>query len=349
MWTPTPESIELSNMTEFSRQVTADWGEDIQGYGDLYQWSIDHPEKFWSAVWDYGQIVGYKGETVLTDGDSMLDARWFPDAQLNFAENLLRRDDEGDAIVFWGEDRIKSRVKHGQLYDQVSRIAQALKAAGVESGDRVAAYMPNVPETMMAMLAVTSLGAVWSSCSPDFGVRSAADRFGQIEPKVIFTANGYFYNGKVHDSLAQVSEIAAQLPSIEKIVVVPYTEINPVIPEDLVVKSVLLESFIAPYSVEKINFEQVDFNHPLYIMFSSGTTGVPKCIVHSVGGTLLQHLKEHQLHLNIKRDDRLFYFTTCGWMMWNWLVSGLAAGATIMLYDGSPFYPSGNILFGGFG
>lgn len=344
MWAPMPEGIEQANMTAFCHQAAADWQAELKDYGSLYQWSIDNPEQFWVSVWNYAKVIGDRGTTVLVDGDRMLDARWFPEAKLNFAENLLRRHDDGDALVFWGEDRIKRRISHAQLYEKVSRTAKALKALGVVTGDRVAGYMPNIPETVVAMLAVTSIGAVWSSCSPDFGARSALDRFAQIEPKVLFTANGYFYNGKTHDSLAQISEITTQLPSVQRVLVVPYTEENPSLPEELT-KGILWADFIAPFEAGEINFTRVPFNHPLYIMFSSGTTGVPKCIVHSVGGTLLQHLKEHLLHLDIKPNERLFYFTTCSWMMWNWFVTGLGAGATLMLYDGSPFYCSGSILF----
>ncbi|MCB1805558.1 MAG: acetoacetate--CoA ligase, partial [Candidatus Competibacteraceae bacterium] len=248
-----------------------------------------------------------------------------------------------DALVFWGEDQVKRRLSHRELHEQVSRLAQALKNCGIQPGDRVAGYLPNMPETIIAMLAAASLGAVWSSCSPDFGVRGVLDRFGQIEPKVLFCADGYFYNGKSHDSLAKLTEILTELPSVQQVVIVPYTRAQP--PLDGLANATLLSDFMAPYPAGEIEFTRLPFNHPLYIMFSSGTTGVPKCIVHGAGGTLLKHLSEHLFHTDVKPGDRLFYFTTCGWMMWNWLVSGLACGATLLLYDGSPFYPSGNILF----
>jgi acetoacetyl-CoA synthetase len=273
----------------------------------------------------------------------MPGAHWFPDARLNFAENLLRRRDDGDALIFWGEDKVRRCVSYKALYDQVSQVAQALKAAGITEGDRVAGYLPNMPEAAVAMLAVSSLGAIWSSCSPDFGVNGVVDRFGQIEPKILFAADGYFYNGKTHDSLEKIAEIQQRIPSLEKVVIVPYT--RETFPLDAIKNALPLPQFVADYQPEAITFKQLPFDHPLYIMFSSGTTGVPKCIVHGAGGTLLQHLKEHRLHTDVKPGDRTFFFTTCGWMMWNWLISGLAAETTILLYDGSPFYPDGNVLF----
>jgi acetoacetyl-CoA synthetase len=273
----------------------------------------------------------------------MPGARWFPQARMNFAENLLRRRDREIAIEFWGEDKVQSRVTYAELYHEVSRLAQALRASGVKAGDRVAAYMPNIPGTVIAMLATTSLGAIWSSCSPDFGVQGVLDRFGQIEPRILFSADGYFYNGKTIDVLPRLAEIAQSLPSVERVIVVPYTERSPDISG--VPRAIDVHAYMAPYTARDIEFVQLPFSHPVYIMYSSGTTGVPKCIVHGAGGTLLQHLKEHALHVDIKRGDRLFYFTTCGWMMWNWLVSGLASSCTILLYDGSPFMRNGNLLF----
>ncbi|HYQ92997.1 MAG TPA: acetoacetate--CoA ligase, partial [Candidatus Competibacteraceae bacterium] len=261
----------------------------------------------------------------------------------NFAQNLLRQRDESQAIVFRGEDKVHRALTYAEVYAEVSRLAQFLRELGVKASDRVAGFMPNMPETVMAMLAAASLGAIWSSCSPDFGVQGVLDRFGQIEPKVMFSADGYFYNGKTHDCLTRLEDITARLPGLKQLVVVPYTRERPAL--ERLPGARLWPDCTAPYAAGEIDFAQLPFNHPLYIMFSSGTTGVPKCIVHGAGGTLLQHLKEHQLHVDVKPGDRLFYFTTCGWMMWNWLVSGLASQATLLLYDGSPFYPDGNVLF----
>ncbi len=279
----------------------------------------------------------------------MPGAKFFPDVRLNYAENLLRNAPdlagaEGDAIVFWGEDKVKRRLSHAELYETVSRLQQALRDAGVGEGDRVAGFMPNMPETVIAMLAATSLGAIWSSCSPDFGVQGVLDRFGQIEPKLLFVPDGYHYNGKALDSLARVAEFAKELPSVEKIVVCSYLSDSPDL-SGLDDRAIRLGDFIAPYGIREIAFKRVAFNAPLFIMFSSGTTGKPKCIVHGAGGTLLKHLSEQKLSCDIQPDDRVFYFTTCGWMMWNWLVSALASEATLILYDGSPFYPDASILW----
>jgi acetoacetyl-CoA synthetase len=311
---------------------------DCASYAELHRWSVEHRENFWSLVWDFCEVRGEKGARVLVDGERMPGAHWFPGAKLNFAENMLRVRDEADAIVFWGEDRVRKRLSRAGLYALVSRLAQALAAAGVGKGDRVAGYLPNLPEAVAAMLATASLGAVWSSCSPDFGVQGVLDRFGQIEPKVLLCADGYLYGGKEFDAQGKAREILARLPSVKQCVVVPYlgSELK---------LGVSLEEFVKPYKEKTITFEQFPFNHPLYILYSSGTTGVPKCIVHGAGGTLLQHLKEHQLHSDVRPGDRLFYFSTLGWMMWNWLVSGPASGAVLLLYDGSPFLGRGRILF----
>ena len=344
LWQPSAERIAASNMTAFMRAVERDYGVRIPDYAALYDWSIRAPEKFWREVWTYcGVIADGPGDIALEHGERMPGARWFPQARLNFAENLLRRRDNETAIVFWGEDQVKSRITFAELHHEVSRLAQALRTAGVKAGDRVAGYMPNLPGTVIAMLAATSLGAIWSSCSPDFGAQGVLDRFEQIEPKILFGADGYFYNGKTIDVTDRLREIAKRLPSVQKVIVVPYTRSDPDI--GAIPNSITVHEFMAPFQPRVIEFERLPFNHPLYIMYSSGTTGVPKCIVHGAGGTLLQHLKEHVLHVDIKRGDRLFYFTTCGWMMWNWLVSGLAAGSAILLYDGSPFLRGGNILF----
>jgi acetoacetyl-CoA synthetase len=344
LWTPSAERVAAADITRFTRFVHDAWKVDAPDYASLYRWSVEHPEQFWDAVWGFADIVSEtKGEEVLVDGDRMPGARWFPDAWLNYAENLLQRRDDAEAIVFRGEDRVRRTLSYAELYDQVSKLAQALADAGVARGDRVAGYLPNMPEAVIAMLATASIGAVWSSCSPDFGVRGVVDRFGQITPKVLFTANGYFYNGKVIDSLGRVRAILDEIPAIERVVVVPYTEDEPAV--EHVPKAVRLEQFTGGYTPGEIPFDRLPFDHPLFIMYSSGTTGVPKCMVHGAGGTLIQHLKEHQLHSDIRAGDRVMYFTTCGWMMWNWLVSSLASGATLLLYDGSPFYPDGNVLF----
>ncbi len=343
LWQPSQQQIEGANLSRFIQRIRSERRIDIPDYPALYQWSIQHPGDFWKAVWEESGLIGQMGQQVLVDGDRMPGTRWFPQARLNFAENLLRRRDEGDAIVFWGEERVKRRLSRHSLHDRVSRLAQALGAMGITEGDRVAGYLPNLPETVIAMLATASLGAVWSSCSPDFGVNGVIDRFGQIRPKLLFAADGYYYNGRTIDCLEKVSEIRRRLPGLKRTVIIPYTRDGRSLqmPEN----STTLEDFIAPYRAAEIPFNRLPFDHPLYIMFSSGTTGVPKCIVHGAGGTLLQHLKELRLHSDVKPEDRIFYYTTCGWMMWNWLVSGLAAGATLLLYDGSPFHPDGNILF----
>jgi acetoacetyl-CoA synthetase len=273
----------------------------------------------------------------------MPGARWFPEARINFAENLLRRRDDAEALVFRSEAGHRRSLSFADLHAQVSRLVAALAAWGVAPGDRVAGYLPNLPEAVVAMLAATSLGAVWSSCSPDFGVRGVIDRFGQIEPKVLFTADAYFYAGKRHDCLAKVAELRGQLPGLERIVVVPYADVEPDL--SALPGAIRLEEALAPHPQGPIPFQRLAFDHPLYILYSSGTTGAPKCIVHGAGGTLLQHLKEHRLHTDLSAGDRLFYFTTCGWMMWNWLASGLASEATLVLYDGSPFHPKPDVLF----
>ncbi len=334
LWTPGAERAAQSLLARFMQRA------GCSHWDALHRWSVERREEFWNLVWDFCEVQGTKGARTLLHGDRMPGARWFPDGRLNFAGNLLRgrAGDAGDAIVFWGEDRIKRRLSGRALHDLVSRLAQALRAAGVSRGDRVAGYLPNLPEAVAAMLASASLGAIWSSCSPDFGVQGVLDRFGQIEPKVLFCADGYLYGGKEFDSLDKVREILRELPSASTCVVLPYLGKAAAV-------GVTLEAFIAPFEPRAIAFEALEFDHPLYILYSSGTTGVPKCIVHGSGGTLLQHLKEHQLHSDVKPGDRLFYFTTLGWMMWNWLVSGLASGAALLLYDGSPFAARGRVLF----
>jgi acetoacetyl-CoA synthetase len=343
LWEPSQERIEHASLTRFARTAIRDWGLHLNNYPAFYRWSIDHPEQFWRSVWTFAEVRGERGARTLVDGGKMPGARFFPDGRLNFAENLLRRRDSGDAIVFWGEDKVQRRVLYAELYEQVSRLAQALRAAGVAPGDRVAGYFPNMPEAIAAMLATAAIGGIWSSCSPDFGVQGVLDRFGQIEPKVLFTADGYWYNGKAVPVLDKVRDIAAGLPSVQRVVVVPYLDPAPDV--SAVPNAQRLADFLSESAAEDIRFASMPFNHPLCILYSSGTTGVPKCIVHGAGGTLLKHLCEHQLHSDVQPGDRLFYFTTCGWMMWNWLASGLASEATLLLYDGSPFARGGNILF----
>jgi len=324
------------------RQVGAAFGLTFSAYDDLYRFSIERPADFWRELWTFCGIRGEMGGRVVEDLDKMPGARFFPDARLNFAENVLRRRDSTPALIFNGEGRRRT-VSHADLYADVGRFAAALRRIGIRPGDRVAGYMPNMPETIVAALGAASVGAVWSSCSPDFGVQGVLDRFGQIEPRILVATDGYFYGGKRYDLLPRLAEIARALPSIEQTVVVPYAtsdEASATTPQ-----CVSWGDWIGAGKPAECAFEQLPFNHPLYILYSSGTTGVPKCLVHGAGGTLIQHLKEHQLHCDIQRDDRVFYFTTCGWMMWNWLVTVLASEATVLLYDGSPLHPDGNVLF----
>jgi acetoacetyl-CoA synthetase len=343
LWQPSAERVASTRLTAFVRAAEARTGRSLAAYADLHRFSVEDPEAFWPLVWDVcGIEAADRGRIVVQDRDRMPGARFFPDARLNFAENLLRSPDDRPAIVFWGETRVRRILTRAELYAEVSRLAQALASFGIGPGDRVAGYLPNMPEAVVAMLAAASLGAVWSSCSPDFGVQGVLDRFGQIEPRVLVSADGYFYNGRRHDSLERLDGIMAGLPTVEHTIVVPYVGADP---GRRPRGTRLWAEVVEPYRAAPMRFEPFPFNHPLYILYSSGTTGAPKCIVHGAGGTLIQHLKEHQLHCDIRPGDRVFYYTTCGWMMWNWLVSALASEATILLYDGSPFHPDGRVLF----
>jgi len=326
LWTPDPARAAQTGMARFMQLAGK------RDYAGLHRWSVEHSADFWSLLWTFAEVRGAPGKRRLVDGDRMPGAQWFPDGRLNFAENLLRDAGDAPAMVFWGEDQVKRRVSRRELRALVSRLQQALRAEGVGKGDRVAGYLPNLPEAVAATLATASLGAIWSSCSPDFGVQGVLDRFGQIEPKVLFCADRYLYGGKEFGLAEKNAQVLAGLPSVRKTVTVRYGDGG-------------FGDFTERFEPGAPAFEQVEFNHPLYILYSSGTTGVPKCIVHGTGGTLLQHLKEHRLHSDVDAGDRLFYFTTLGWMMWNWLVSGLASGATLLLYDGSPFVQRGRVLF----
>lgn len=342
LWTPSDAFKAAQPLTHFMAWCATREGLSFADYDAFYAWSIEDRASFWSAVWDYCGVVGDKGDVALADDGDMLKARFFPQAQINFAENLLAHAGDRDALIFRGENKVSDRWSWSRLTATVSRLQQALAAMGIGEGDRVAAMMPNMPETVALMLAVTSLGAIWSSCSPDFGDQGVLDRFGQIEPKLFIACDGYWYNGKRQDVADKIVNVAGKLDI--PVLVVPYAGDTAALLARLP-DGRSFDQFISDFSVRDIEYRRLPFSHPIYILFSSGTTGVPKCIVHSAGGTLLQQLKEHRFHCGLQAGEKLFYFTTCGWMMWNWLVSGLACGATLCLYDGSPFYPDGNVLF----
>jgi acetoacetyl-CoA synthetase len=344
LWQPSAEQYRTSNLTAFITVVENQWDVALTSYEAAHQFSIIEPEKFWTSVWDFtGVIASTRGERVLVNKSQLPGAQFFPDAQLNYAENLLRRRDENPAIFFRAEDQIEYQLTWRELYDQVSCLAQAMQNSGIQPGDCVAGYLPNMPEAVIACLATASLGAVWTSCSPDFGVQGVLDRFSQAKPRMIFTADGYYYQGKAFDSLERMKHVTAKLSTVENIIVFPFIDEQPDI--SLIPHAIRAPDYIAETEARDIDFTPVPFNSPLFIMYSSGTTGAPKCMVHSVGGVLLQHLKEHQLHCDIKPDDRVFYATTCGWMMWNWQISALASNASLVLYDGAIFHPKPDVLF----
>ncbi|WP_407976318.1 acetoacetate--CoA ligase [Brucella pseudogrignonensis] len=344
LWQPDAKRIAASNLEQFRVRAEKLTAQSLADYQALHRWSIEDRSAFWTLIWDFCDVIGERGEAALIDKGHMREAKFFPDAKLNFAENLLRYKGDGEAIIFRGEDKVERRLTWDNLHALVSKLQQFMLAEGVKPGDRIAGMMPNMPEAVALMLAAASIGAVWSSCSPDFGAQGVLDRFGQIEPKLFFACDGYWYNGKRIDVSDKIAEVTAKLPSSKRSIIVTYIGEAEAVASKAA-NGIALDDALASFKAKEVEFTRLPFDHPLYILFSSGTTGIPKCIVHRAGGVLLQHLKELRLHADIRDGDRFFYFTTCGWMMWNWLASGIASGATLLLYDGSPFYPDGNVLF----
>ena len=343
LWQPDSNSIEQANITQFAKQAGSRYNISLNTFDQLHRWSVDHSEAFWQEVWQFCDVRSSKlSDTIVQNKNEMPGSSWFAEAELNFTENLLRKNDDTTAIISRGESKPDRTISYSELLCQVNRLARAYRELGIEPGDRIVAYMPNIPETVICVLAAAACGAVWSSCSPDFGAQGVIDRFGQVNPKILISVDGYTYNGRKFDISEKLNEILENLPSLEKHILVPYLDAQT---SHSLEGAVSLEEFVADYSTEPIEYPQLPFNHPLYILFSSGTTGKPKCIVHGVGGTLIQHLKEHRFHVNLKHGDKLFFFTTCGWMMWNWLVTALASEITIVLYEGSPFHPKPDVFF----
>jgi acetoacetyl-CoA synthetase len=344
LWKPTKKQIKESQMTRFTEFVNDCHRLSLQNYEELHNWSVKNIADFWQTFYDFSKIIHTgKIKSVVSDDSKMPGAKWFSGIKLNFAENLLHYQDDKNAIIFKGEDRKPQYITYKQLFDRVSILASAMRNAGVQQGDRIAGFLPNMPIAIIAMLATASIGAIWSSCSPDFGIKGVLDRFKQIKPKILFAVDRYYYNGKKFNYLDKVKQIAEQLPTLENVIINPY--ISHSVNVDDIPKGISYKDFTNKSTKQELQFEQLPFDHPLYIMYSSGTTGMPKAIVHGAGGTLIQHLKELRLHTNLTHEDKIFYFTTCGWMMWNWLVSALAIGSTVVLYDGSPFHPDGNALW----